>query len=108
MRSIVSSVVCSLLLSLFLVAAGCTGTEEPADDGAHDGVTFNGTVTYVDLEGGFWGITGDDGGHFFPTNLAEEYQVEGLHVRVTAVAAEEGMGIQMWGKRIAITGIARL
>lgn len=104
MRSIVSGIVCSLLLSVILATAGCTGAEGPADDG----VTFNGAVTYVDLEGGFWGIAGDDGGHFFPTNLPEECKVEGLHVRVTAVPAEEGMGIQMWGKRITITGITRL
>lgn len=108
MRSIVSGVVCCLLVSVFLIAAGCTSTGGPADDGAQDGVKFNGTVTYVDLEGGFWGITGDDGGHFYPTDLPEEYEVEGLHVRVTAVPAEEGMGIQMWGKRITITGITRL
>ncbi|WP_298668697.1 hypothetical protein [uncultured Methanofollis sp.] len=108
MRPIVSGIVCSLLISLFLVTAGCTGTEGPVEDGAKDGVAFNGTVTYVDLEGGFWGINGDDGGHFYPTHLPEEYQVEGLHVRVTAVPAEEGISIQMWGKRITVTGITRL
>jgi hypothetical protein len=108
MRAIVSGAFCCLLVSVVLLAAGCTGAEEPEKDSVKEGVTFNGTVTYVDLEGGFWGITGEDGGRFYPTNLPGEYQVGGLHVRVTAVPAEEGVGIQMWGKRITITEIGRV
>jgi len=47
-----------------VIACGCMaagGDETPADR-----ISGNGTVTYIDLEGGFYGIVADDGERYLP------------------------------------------
>ena len=57
----------------------------------------SGTVTYVDLEGGFYGILGDDGKKYDPLDLDPEFQEDGLRVAFHATEAQ-GMGsFHMWG-----------
>ena len=68
---------------------------------------FKGTVRYIDLEGGFWGIVSDDGKHYDPSNLAQEYQQEGLRVAVEAVVLNR-VGIHMWGTIIEIKAITKI
>lgn len=68
---------------------------------------FKGTVRYIDLEGGFWGIVSDDGKHYDPINLAKEYQQEGLRVAVEAVVANR-VGIHMWGTIVEIRTITKI
>lgn len=65
---------------------------------------FTGTVKYIDLEGGFWGIVADDGKHYDPINLAKDYQQEGLRVVVDAVVTNR-IGIHMWGTIVEIKAI---
>ena len=68
---------------------------------------FKGTVRYIDLEGGFWGIVSDDGKHYDPINLATEYQQEGLRVAVEAVVSNR-VGIRMWGTIVEIKAITKI
>ena len=37
-----------------------------------DIVEGSGTITYINLEGGFYGIVADDGEHYVPINLPSE------------------------------------
>lgn len=69
--------------------------------------TLRGTVRYVDIEGGFYGIVGNDGTQFQPVNLGSEWKKDGLQVSVTARPGEDGMSIYMWGQQIEIITIAR-
>jgi heat shock protein HslJ len=69
--------------------------------------TFRGTVRYVDIEGGFHGIVGNDGTQYQPVNLGSEWKKDGLQVSVTARPGEDGMSIYMWGQQIEIITIAR-
>ncbi|HOB17399.1 MAG TPA: DUF333 domain-containing protein [Candidatus Methanoculleus thermohydrogenotrophicum] len=76
-------------------------------------VTMNGTITYIDLEGGFYGIIAEDGMNYYPSNLLEEYQIDGLRVRFSADVEEDTAGFQMWGTPVKIRavepiGVARL
>ncbi len=71
-------------------------------------VSGTGTVTYVDLEGGFYGIIADDGERYLPTNLAEDYRVDGLRVRFSADVEEDTAGFQMWGTQVTILTIERI
>jgi inhibitor of cysteine peptidase len=68
-------------------------------------VSGTGTVKYIDLEGGFYGIVGDDNKQYEPMNLEQTYQQDGLRVRFQAKIRQDMASIYMWGKIIEITKI---
>ena len=68
-------------------------------------VATNGTVTYIDLEGGFYGLVTDDGRNYLPGNLPAEYRQDGLRVQFSADVQEDVAGIQMWGTPVEIRSI---
>ena len=80
---------------------GTSGSEVPTE-------TITGTIHHINLEGGFWGIIGDDGTKYNPVNLPPEYQKEGLRVEITAEKIEKGVSIQMWGQMIRILKIKQI
>jgi len=67
-----------------------------------------GTVTYVDLEGGFYGIITDDGKKLDPTNLPETFKEDGLKVRFRSEEKEGGFGIRMWGTIVELKEVEKL
>ena len=95
-------VVLALLAAAALVlACGCI------DGGpAEETVTASGTVNYVDLEGGFYGIVADDGARYLPQNLPAEFAEDGLGVTFTAKVLEDVATIQQWGTPIEIIEIS--
>lgn len=62
-----------------------------------EGVMLQGTVRYMNLEGGFWGIVADDGKQILPKNLPQEYRKDGLRLSFTAQEITGMMTIQQWG-----------
>ncbi len=67
---------------------------------------FEGEVTYMEIEGGFWAIETSDE-TYEPTNLPSEFQKDGLDVTVSA-NIEENMGsIRMVGPIIRIVDITK-
>jgi hypothetical protein len=75
---------------------------------ARDVVNVEGTVTYVDLEGGFYGIEGDDGNRYNPVNLDQAYAEDGLRVRISGEVRTDVATAQMWGQPLEIEQIERL
>jgi hypothetical protein len=71
-------------------------------------LSFQGTVKYLNLEGGFWGIVSEDGKNYDPLNLAAEFQQEGLSIQVKAVVKDDMVSIHMWGTIIQITAITKV
>jgi hypothetical protein len=71
-------------------------------------ISRTGTVTFVALEFGFWGIIGDDGKHYDPVNLDEEFQVDGLRVQFKARISENQVSSHMWGTIVEIIEIHKL
>jgi len=69
-------------------------------------VNFKGTVHFVAIEGGFWGIVSEDGKNYDPANLGQEFKQEGLPVQITATITNRP-NIHMWGTSIEITAIAK-
>lgn len=67
-----------------------------------------GTVRYLDLEGGFYGILADDGARYRPVNLPETFASDGLRVRFCARPVEGRMSIFMWGTAVEIRDIEAL
>jgi inhibitor of cysteine peptidase len=67
-----------------------------------------GTVTFVDLEGGFYGIIGDDGTRYYPLQLDEQYKVDGLRVAFAFEPVKDIATIQMWGEPVNLTFIEQI
>ncbi|MEO0473805.1 MAG: hypothetical protein AAF206_29615 [Bacteroidota bacterium] len=64
-----------------------------------------GTVTYVNLSGGFWGIQGEDGQQYNPGgSLPKQFQKEGLKVSAE-VSPSDAFSIFMWGTNVDIKSI---
>ena len=67
-----------------------------------------GTVVWLNLEGGFWGIIGDDGEHYDPINLNIEFRCEDLRVYFEAEIRTDLVSFHMWGKIVEILKIQKL
>ena len=91
------------VLALTLALAGCSGSPTSSKV-----VSDTGTVRYMNLEGGFYGILGDAGGHYDPVNLPTWAQTDGLRVRFTARTEAGGVSFHMWGTMVRIESIAAL
>ena len=63
-----------------------------------------GTIKYIWLEGGFYGIITDKGGKYLPVNLPEKFKKDGLKVWFKA-KPKKIVTIQMWGKPVEILEI---
>ena len=70
-------------------------------------VLTRGTVAYVDLRGGFYGIVTDSGEKLLPINLPLEFQHDQLSV-VFRCHVDNKPTYQEWGTPIEIIDIKRL
>jgi hypothetical protein len=71
-------------------------------------ISKEGTVRYVDLEGGFYGIITSTGGKYLPLNLDPEFRVDGLAVEFTARERQDISTTAMWGIPVELTNIRKL
>jgi hypothetical protein len=80
----------------------------PESTSAHPADLFEivGSVTYKNIEGGFYAIEGDDGKKYDPINLPESFKRNGLKVKVTARLKKDAMGFHMYGAIIEVVNIA--
>lgn len=72
-----------------------------------DEIAQSGTVEFIDLEGGFYGIIATGGEHYLPLNLPEAFMVDGLKVTFTARTAPDTNTIYMWGTPVTILSIEK-
>lgn len=86
-----------------LALTGCLPEIGPSDI-----FTTTGTVRFIDLEGGFYGIVAEDGAHYEPSGLPSGFQIDGLHVRFTACILKDTASIRMWGTPIEVLTIEAL
>ncbi len=109
----------SLMLLIILAAPACKTAATP-EAGASEQTTseqntsvqttmpFKGTVVYMDLEGGFYGIESEDGERYFPINLAVTFREDGLRVAFDMRIRTDVMTTVMWGTTVEIIEMARL
>ncbi|PSQ70670.1 MAG: hypothetical protein BRD38_04875 [Bacteroidetes bacterium QH_9_67_14] len=113
------AVALALLAGIALAATGCTSTsgslpdadvvEEDADlPPPEDIVSGLGTVRYVQLEGGFYGIVADDSTRYLPQDLGTDYREDGLRVRFRAAVQDSAMTMEMWGTPVEMLDILRV
>ncbi len=67
-----------------------------------------GTTTFVEVEGGFWGILGDDGVPYYPVNgLPKAFQAESLRIKAS-VKPSNAVSVFMWGRLVEVEKIELL
>ena len=67
-----------------------------------------GTVVFQDLEGGFWGIVGDDQRQYEPVSeLPKAIQVENSRIEADIEPADV-LSFRMWGQPVYVRSIKRI
>ena len=88
-----------------LVVSSCS----PAGNSHTQSIDGNGStlaiVSFIDLEGGFYGIITDDGERHEPVNLHVDYQVDGLRISYKYTTLHDVASFRMWGTPIEILEI---
>jgi hypothetical protein len=95
------------ILTMFVLSVHCAMNVRHENNLRTDEntVTATGTIAFMRLEGGFFGIITDDGEKYLPINLPEEYQKDGLKVTFEGRLRPDISGIHMWGKYIELIRI---
>jgi len=68
-------------------------------------LSFTATVTFMNLEGGFFGLVSNEGKHWLPLNLNKEFKQHGAVIKVKGSPVKGMMTIQQWGTPFSITHI---
>jgi len=66
-----------------------------------------GTVRYINVEGGFYGIVGDGGNNYDPVNLPSEFKQDNLKVKFKARPLKDRVSFHMWGEIVEIESITK-
>ncbi len=103
-----------LLIVLIIVSSIIPGCNKYVSDNKtnvqsdEEVIRAKGTIKFINLEGGFFGIIADDGSKYNPLNLPNKYQRDGLGVSFEGKLRTDMMSINMWGKLIEIINIKEL
>lgn len=67
-----------------------------------------GTVRYIQLEGGFWGIISEDGEKYYPLNLPEKFKQDELGIKFKIKVKEGIATTAMWGKPVEVLHMEKI
>ncbi len=70
-----------------------------------DSFEIVGTITYKNMEGGFYAIDGDSGDKYDPISIPEAFRKDGLRVKVTARQRVDVTSFHMYGAIIEVVNI---
>lgn len=88
-------------IKIFLLAillTSCNNINEPNS-------FHKGTVKYISLEGGFYGIISEMNEKYDPINLPKEFKKDGLKILFSFKERNDLANFHMWGKIIELTEI---
>ena len=69
---------------------------------------IQGTAKYISLEGGFWGIVGNDNINYQPVSMPEQLKANGRKVECTIETLDDAFTIAMWGTPCQIISFCTL
>lgn len=69
---------------------------------------YTGTLKFYNLEGGFFGFTGDNGALLLPLNLGNEFKQNGAKIRLYGYIDNNIKTIQMWGSPFHVLDVELL
>lgn len=100
---------CFFLLLLFIFHSCLSTKSKKFGEIIRQGniIEGTGTIIYLDLEGGFYGIvTSTD--HFDPINLPSKFTKDSLRVKFKAKIRKDLVSIHMWGILIELISIKKI
>ncbi|MBN1165679.1 MAG: hypothetical protein JXA44_00955 [Methanospirillaceae archaeon] len=97
-----------MVICAFIAVAGCTGAYSTDIPPADDLISGQGTVQYIDLEGGFFGILDDDGSRYYPLNLDPLYSQDQLRAAYNLTPEKDVVTFAMWGTPVRILDMHRI
>jgi hypothetical protein len=104
-----------IVIFLIICTSGCISNEKGTSGGTVTAtpvqgktVEGNGTIWYIALSGGFYGILGDDKNDYTPVNLSDEYKVDGQRIAFKAVIKDKTPSTPEWGIPVEIVSIRKL
>lgn len=80
-------------------------TRQPKNETVPNGEWKVATISYMDFEGGFFGIVTDKGEKLLPMNLSKDFQQVGAKVRIKGKLIDDMMTTQQWGQPFRISEI---
>ena len=92
------------VLGILLFSISLIGWNFQRTSSEKEVISASGTIKYISLEGGFYGIITQKGEKYLPLNLPEEFKEDGLKVWFKA-KPKKAITIYMWGKPIEILKI---
>ena len=92
------------LLLIFSCHIGFAAEASPAIPPLH----LTGYVDYINTNGGFFAIIGDDGQKYQPTNLPHKLRRVGLPIKFDAVINDNIVSTFMWGTIVDISNVTPL
>ncbi len=101
-------IILSVLAVVVLLSCNTKAGGEDVGKDQEDIVSATGTVRFIDLEGGFYGIICDDGKKYDPMNLDQQFRADGLRIRFEANIRKDVASFHMWGTIVEITNIEKL
>lgn len=69
---------------------------------------ITGTVQFINLEMGFWGIVGKDGSQWRPVNMPNQLKYDGKVITVKAMMLPDDVSFIMWGTPIKIVSFSTI
>ncbi|MFT5521940.1 MAG: hypothetical protein ACI9IA_002546 [Enterobacterales bacterium] len=68
-------------------------------------MTLTATVTYIDLEGGFYGLITDKGKKLLPINLEKEHQIDGTVLSFSSKRITTRFTTKQWGQLVELVDV---
>lgn len=96
-----------VLIFLFFLVVACSSSPETKSTQTNNKSQNwqQGTVIYLDFEGGFYGIETKQGKKLLPLNLSKIYQVTGKKISFIGLINNDVITIHQWGQPFTIKKI---
>ena len=106
-----------VLFGLIVILTGCStpeqetteqetvSIEEQSVDAKESSQVITATVTFIDLEGGFYGLMTEDGKKLLPSNLPREFHTDGTVIQFHAMPVKDMQTIQQWGVLVELKDV---
>lgn len=71
-------------------------------------LSLQATVTYQNIENGFWGLIGPDEEKYLPINFPEQLKYPNKQVEITLLIRDDIMSFMQWGTLVEIISFETL
>ena len=106
MNTILKKCLSLLILVITLFTPNALASEPTSNAKIPNTFHLTGQVVFSNLEGGFYGIIGDDGKKYQPTNLPRKLKKDGLAIKFDAKIKDNGMSTFQWGTIVELSNVA--